>query len=213
MIKINKFIFNPFAENTYLIWDSTSNVAIIIDPGCSNQNEENYLKEYIHKLKISPVFLINTHCHIDHIIGNAFVKKEFNVEFICAEEDYFLIESQENQATLFGLDINKSPLPGRYLTEDLELKINNTKIKFIHTPGHSPGGYCIYFPEEQICFTGDTLFKDTIGRTDLYQGNYHTLIHSIRKKLFLLPDDVIIYPGHGEESSIGYEKKYNQFLI
>jgi hydroxyacylglutathione hydrolase len=213
MIKIYKFIFNPFAENTYIIWDELSGKAIIIDPGCSNQNEENRLKEFIFSNNLSPEFLINTHCHIDHIMGNKFVKEEFKVDLISPEEDIFLIKSQGEQAGLFGLEIKKSPYPDKYLSEDLILNFNGIGIKFLHTPGHSPGGYSIYFPNDKVCFTGDTLFRDAIGRTDLYHGDYKTLIDSIHAKLFSLPDEVIIYPGHGEESTIGYEKKFNQFLI
>lgn len=213
MIKIHKFIFNPFAENTYLVWDDISNQSIIIDSGCSNPNEEYILKQFIIDNKLSPKYLINTHCHIDHFMGNAFIKEEFKVDFFASREDIFLIDSQENQAALFGLNIKKTPYPDKYLTEDLILSIGETEIKFIFTPGHSPGGYSVYFPDEKICITGDTLFRESIGRTDFLGSDYNTLIASIRKKLFSLPDEVIIFPGHGEESTIGYEKSYNQFLI
>ena len=213
MVKINKFVFNPFSENTYLVVNEISGQVLIIDPGCSNKKEENNLKEFIYGNKLKPELIINTHCHIDHIIGNAFVKDEFKIDLLSPEEDVFLINTMEDQAALFGLKIKKSPYPDKYLTENTILSFGGVEIKLLHTPGHSPGGYCIYFPEDKICITGDTLFKETIGRTDLYKGDYNTLILSIRDKLFLLPDEVIIYPGHGEESTIGYEKKHNQFLI
>ena len=213
MIKLQKFIFNPFTENTYLVWDDVSNQSIIIDPGCSDSEEKSQLKQFIIENKLKPKYLINTHCHVDHFAGNAFIKEEFEVDFLASKEDIFLIDAQENQAAMFGLNIKKTPYPDKYLSEDLILQIGETEIKFIFTPGHSPGGYNIYFPDEKICFTGDTLFRDTVGRTDFWRSDHDALIASIKEKLFSLPDDVIIYPGHGEESTIGYEKRYNPFLI
>jgi glyoxylase-like metal-dependent hydrolase (beta-lactamase superfamily II) len=212
MIKLKRFIFNPFDENTYLIWEENSKETIIIDPGCSDSVEEKELKDFISQNKLIPKYLINTHCHIDHILGNAFVKSEFNVEFIACEEDVFLLDLMQQQASMFSLAVKKSPQPDKYLSEDLKLEFQDIKVKFLFTPGHTPGEYCIYFPNANFCITGDVLFKEAIGRTDLWKGDYDTLIASIQDKLLALPDDVIIYPGHGDESTIGYEKKNNPFL-
>jgi hydroxyacylglutathione hydrolase len=211
-MRIQKFVFNIFAENTFLIWDEISKAGIIIDPGCSNPKEEKILKDFIWQNNIVPEYLINTHCHIDHILGNSFVIKNWNLKFLAAKEDVFLLDLFEEQAALFNLIAEKSPYPDIYISEDLLLGKITLKIKLISTPGHSPGGYCIYFPDEKICVTGDTLFNNSIGRTDLWKGNFETIINSIRQKLLILPDDVIIHPGHGKESTIQFEKLNNQFL-
>jgi|WetSurMetagenome_2_1015567.scaffolds.fasta_scaffold29130_3 hydroxyacylglutathione hydrolase len=212
-MKLQKFVFNLFAENTYLVWDEKSKIGIIIDPGCYDIREETMLKEFIRQNKIELKYLINTHCHIDHIFGNSFIKKNWNAHLLASKDDDFLIDLFDEQASLFNLTVNKSPHPDNYLSEDLSLDGITFKIQFIATPGHSPGGYCICFPEENICFTGDTLFYNTIGRTDLWEGDYKKLIDSIKIKLLTLPDDVIIYAGHGKESTIGFEKLNNQYLI
>ncbi|MCX6148889.1 MAG: MBL fold metallo-hydrolase [Ignavibacteriales bacterium] len=213
MIKIHRFVFNPFAENTYLIWEVNSKQTIIIDPGCSNADEENVLKEFIQEKKLIPKYLINTHCHIDHILGNGFIKDEYGVEFLAGEEDCFLLDLMLKEATKFGLIMKQSPMPEKYLSENLILELQGEVIKFLFTPGHSPGEYCIYFPSGNICITGDVLFKESIGRTDLWGGDSESLMNSIQQKLLVLPENTIIFPGHGDESTIGYEHKYNPYFI
>ncbi len=213
MLKIQKFIFNPFFENTYLIWDEPSNIAAVIDPGCSNKNEENIISEFIDKNNLQLKYIINTHCHIDHILGNSFFKKKYNARLLMPEKDIFLLDIMKEQAENFGLIFNPSPLPDEFITENNELKLGSSYAKFLFTPGHTPGEFSIYFEKEKICFTGDVLFKNSIGRTDLWGGNYDTLINSIKTKLLILSDDVKLYPGHEDESLIGYEKYNNPFLI
>lgn len=212
MLKIQKFIFSPFSENTFVVWDEGSRDACVIDPGCNNENEEKELESFITQNNLNIKYLINTHCHIDHIFGNAFVKENFNPVFLAPKGDIFLLEKAEEQAALFGIDIKLSPKPDNFIEEKVNIALGSIKGKFLFTPGHTPGEFCVYFENEKICFTGDALFKEGIGRTDLWGGNFNTLIQSIKEKLLSLPDDVRIYPGHGEASTIGYEKSNNSFL-
>ncbi|MDF1612429.1 MBL fold metallo-hydrolase [Stygiobacter electus] len=212
MIKIQRFVFNYFYENTYLVWDDFSKDAIIIDPGMNERNEEVTLNNFVFENSLNLKFLLNTHCHIDHILGNNFIKENYDVEFFAPEEDLFLLKSLEQQASLFNIKFKNSPLPDKYLTEEIELQIGNSKIKFLFTPGHTPGEFCIYLPNEKILFSGDVLFRESIGRTDLWKANHNQLINSIKDKLLKLDDDVIVYPGHDMRTTIGYEKLNNHYL-
>ncbi len=202
-----------FSENTIIIWDDESRDAAIVDPGTSSSTEENELLSFISSKDLRIKYLINTHCHIDHILGCSFVKEKFNPVYYAPELDLPLLDNAQHQAQMFDLDIDQPPIPDKLITEQTEIMIGESKLQFLFTPGHTPGEFCIYIGEEKICVTGDVLFKESIGRTDLWGGNYETLLNSIHEKLFLLPDDVIIYPGHGEPSTIGYEKQNNPFLV
>lgn len=212
MIQIQKFTFNLFSENTFVLWDDETNECAIVDPGCSDQQEENELESFILKNNLSVKYLINTHCHIDHILGCEFVKQKFNPIYYAPELDIPLIENAKMQADMVGMDFSISILPEKYLGENEDLKLGETALKFLFTPGHTAGEYCISIPDIKTCITGDVLFFDSIGRTDLWGGNYETLIKSINEKLLTLPDDTIIHPGHGEKSTIGREKQFNPFL-
>ena len=212
MVKINKFIFNPFQENTYIVWDEDSLEAIVVDPGCSNNEEEEKISEFIKNKELNIKYLINTHCHIDHILGNKFISDKYNVPFYAPELDLPLLDNLIDQAKMFGLNVNKSPLPDHYITEDLQLEIGKSTFHFIFTPGHTPGEYCILFDEDKICLSGDVLFLEGIGRTDLWGGNYDILLQSIKNKLFSLDESFIVYPGHGDQTTIAHEKKNNPFL-
>lgn len=209
---IQKFIFSPFQENTYVIWDEITKETCIIDPGCFTDSEEEELKKFIKSNQLSVKYLINTHCHIDHIFGNSFVKNEFNPIYIAPKEDVPLLEMAIAQGKQFGIEVKPSPLPDDFIEELESIKIGGVRLKFLFTPGHTPGEYCIYIPSENICITGDVLFRESIGRTDLWRGNFETIINSIKTKLLTLPDETTIYPGHGSTSTIGYEKEHNSFL-
>lgn len=211
MLQIKRFIFNPFLENTYIVFDDITRESAVIDPGCNDKIEQGILAKFIIDNKLSVKYLINTHCHIDHILGNAFIKTNFECIFYAPENDLFLLNSLEEQSLIFGLTAEKSPLPDFFITEELKIKIGNSEGEFLFTPGHTPGEFSLYFEKEKFCFTGDVLFNKSIGRTDLDGGDYDTLINSITTKLFVLPDDVTIYPGHEEKSSIGEEKRDNPF--
>lgn len=212
MMNIKTFVFNPFQENTYIIYDEISKEAAIIDPGCMNESEENAIDGFLLNNKLALKYMINTHCHIDHILGNRYIKEKYNPKFYAPEGDIFLFDLMINEALKMGFEMKKSPQPDEFLTEDLTINLGSAGIKFIFTPGHSPGGFSIYVKEEKFCITGDTLFRESIGRTDLWEGDYDVLLHSISAKLYVLPEETIIYPGHGEPSSIGYEKSNNPFI-
>lgn len=212
MIQIKKFTFNLFSENTFVLWDDATLEGAIIDPGCSDSSEEKILESFISENSLTVKYLINTHCHIDHILGCEFVKQKFNPIYLAPELDIPLLQNAAMQASFVGMDFSISLLPDEYITENKKLNLGKSELSFLFTPGHTPGEFCIYIPETKICITGDVLFNDSIGRTDLWGGNYNVLIQSINQKLLSLPDETVIYPGHGESSSIGREKKFNPFL-
>ena len=213
MVKVKQFTFNPFSENTFILWDDETNEAAAIDPGMSTINEQNTFTDYIEKHNLNIKYLINTHCHIDHILGCKYVKEKFNPVYYAPEKDLILLDNASKQAEMFDIVLENPPKPDKLILDDSEIYLGQSKIKFLFTPGHTPGEYCLYIEKEKICVTGDVLFKEGIGRTDLWGGDYKTLMNSIEKKLLSLPDDVIIFPGHGESSTIGHEKQYNPFLV
>ncbi len=213
MIHLQKFTFNPFQENTFIVHNSTLD-AIIIDPGNSSPAENNILMEFINskKLKIKEVWL--THAHIDHILGLSYCLDTFNIGFAMHSLELENLNMTPKVAKNYGLQYleNKKTLTPNLLDSKTELMLGNEKVKIINTPGHSPGSVCFYFSDYNKIISGDVLFLQSIGRTDLPGGNYDNLEKSIREKLYVLPDQTIIYNGHGAETSIGYEKKYNQFI-
>lgn len=212
MIQIQKFIFNSFSENTYLVWDETSKESFIIDPGCFFDSEKKILSDFISSNDLSLKYLILTHAHIDHILGCNYIKKNYSAEFYMPEGELLLLNHAEKQAEMFDLNIEAPPLPDHFLNESLVLSIGDSRLVFLSTPGHTPDEYCIYLDTEKICFTGDVLFQNSIGRTDLWGGNSNRLMNSIKNKLMNLPDETKIYPGHGNESTIGLERVNNPFL-
>jgi len=213
MVNVKVFTFNLFAENTIVLWDDETKESAVIDPGTSTQDEQNSLNDFISSGNLKVKFLINTHCHIDHILGCKFVKDKYNPVYYAPENDIPLLEHAQEQANMFDIILDEPPKPDHLITAKTELSLGNSLLQFLFTPGHTPGEYCIYLEKEKICITGDVLFNESIGRTDLWGGDYNTLINSINSKLLLLPDDVVIYPGHGESSTIGYEKQNNPFLV
>lgn len=212
-MKIQKFTFNSFFENTYIIWDEQSLSAAVIDAGMEEDYEEEEIKSFINSNSLKIKYLVNTHCHIDHLLGVRFIKDEYNPEYLIPEKDLPLFENAPVQAGMFGVNLKKLPNTYKYLSEEENLSLGSQVIKCIFTPGHSPGEFCLYAVDGNFCVTGDVLFRESIGRTDLYGGNYNQLIDSIKTKLFILGDDVVLYPGHGEESTIGHEKLHNPFLV
>ncbi|MBI9072697.1 MAG: MBL fold metallo-hydrolase [Melioribacteraceae bacterium] len=212
MLNIKKFVFSAFAENTYVLWDDVSNETAIIDPGCNDKNEEDILSNYIEENNLSVKYILITHCHIDHIFGNKFVKEKYNCPLLVPEKDEYLMDLMIDVAKGYGVNFTASPKADGYLSENEILKLGDEEIKILSTPGHSPGEVCLYSEKNKICITGDVLFKESIGRTDLWEGNLDTLIESIKTKLLTLPGDTKIYPGHGEASTIEMEILNNPFL-
>lgn len=211
MTKIKVFVFNPFQENTFLLYDE-SNECIIIDAGCNEEHEFKELDSFITENNLTLKLIINTHCHIDHIMGNAYLIDKYNVPSIAHKEDMPLLERSNDMALAFGFNIQEPPIPGQFVNEGDEIKFGNTTLLVKHVPGHSPGSIALYNKDEQFVIVGDVLFKGGIGRTDLPGGDYHTLIASINDKLFTLNDDVVVYSGHGESSTIAHEKSTNPYF-
>ena len=212
MIKIKKFVFNPFQVNTYLLFDDADNEAYIIDAACSDKNEKSELLDFIEKRNLKIKALINTHCHVDHLLGVQELREIFNVDFYCSEPDQFLIDNSVAQGEFFGLRVNKPGPPDKYLVEGETLKLGESKIQVFQVPGHSPGSLIYYLENENIMFTGDVLFQGSIGRTDLPGGNYQKLVTGIQQKIMNLSDSIELFPGHGPSTTIGQEKLTNPFL-
>lgn len=210
-LAVHSITFNPFEENTYII-TAPNGECIIIDPGCFDDRERDELKILISKSNLKPVRLINTHCHIDHILGNAFVADEYNLGLEIHPGELPVLQAGLDVADMYGIPYTPSPQPQVYLKEGDEIELGDIKLKVLFTPGHSPASICLYNETEHWVIGGDVLFYESIGRTDLPGGDYDTLIRSIRTQLFTLADDVMVYPGHGPKTTIGHEKMFNPFL-
>ena len=212
MITIKQFTFNPFQENTDLLIDEENNT-IIIDPGCYSNSEQQTLKSFIEKNNLKPESLINTHCHIDHILGNNFVIDTFGIPFFMHEKDLSTLKNTITYAPAYGFSIEPPYQPDEYLNEGDIVQLGNNKLEVLFVPGHAPGHIVLVNHAQKFIIGGDVLFYGSIGRTDLPGGDYPTLITNIKQKLLTLPDDYEVFPGHGPSTTIGFEKKNNPFLI
>lgn len=211
-MQIARFTFNSFMENTYVLFDDTAE-CVIIDPGCFDAEEQKELAEFIHTKGLKPVKLLLTHCHIDHVLGNNFVFDRYGLRPHIHSADEFLLRAVSATAAAFGLSVPPSPEPEASLSDGGTLKFGSTVLELIHTPGHSPGSICFYHRTSGNLIGGDVLFEASIGRTDLPGGDYDTLMRSIIHRLFLLPDATVVHPGHGDPTSIGFEKSNNPFVL
>ena len=208
---IKKFTFNEFQENTYVIYDQTKE-CIIIDPGCNNKKEEEKLLNFIKNKKLKPKKLINTHCHIDHVFGNNFINKIFELELHIHEKEKENLDLAKKYSEMYGIEYTPYTQKLNFIKENEKIYFGNNVLEIIFTPGHSPGHISFVSNKKKIIISGDVLFKESIGRTDLPGGNYETLIQSIKTKILNYPEEYTIFPGHGPETQISYEKKYNPFL-
>ena len=212
-MQIVKFVFNPIQENTYVVWDETKE-CIIIDAGNLSAREDRVLAEFIEEQGLKPVMAVNTHCHFDHILGVEFLKMTYGVPFAASSADLELLKSGRASGAMFGMELGALP---ENIDVDLatteEVKFGNTALRVIATPGHTPGCVSLYHEESKSLFTGDTLFRESIGRTDLPGGDYPTIMQSILNKILPLGDEVVVYPGHGDKSNIGHESMYNPFVV
>jgi hydroxyacylglutathione hydrolase len=211
MVQIKTFTFNPFSENTYLLYDETGE-AIIIDPGCYDQSEFTELNDYIAGHNLKPVQIVNTHAHIDHVLGVASLKRKYNIPFSLHKMEEPVLKAVKTYASNYGFAVFDEPEIDHYLVEGETITFGNTSLKIIFVPGHAPGHVAFVNDEQKFVIGGDVLFYMSIGRTDLPGGNHGTLLSSIRTQLFTLPDDYQVFAGHMQPTTIGFEKKNNPFF-
>lgn len=208
---LRSFTFNPFQENTYLLYDDTKE-AVIVDPGMYNRNEQNALKNFISSNELKLVKLLNTHTHIDHVFGNKFILDEYGLKPYLNKDDLAVFEMAERSAQVYQLDYEHSPEVEGYLEEGDQVQFGNTTLDCLWVPGHSPGHIVFINRDEDLLIGGDVLFRGSIGRTDLPGGDHDTLLDMIRKKIFNLPEGMKVYPGHGDPTTVGFEKMNNPFF-
>ena len=205
-MKIACLQFNPIQENTYVVWDDTSE-AVVIDAGNSNPREDAALDNFIAQR------MVNTHGHFDHTLGVAHLKKRYGIPFALSSKDQFLLDNASTSGSIFGVPVGEMPAADLDLDTTPEIRFGHTVMRVIHTPGHTPGHVALFDPESKSLFTGDTLFRESIGRTDLPGGDYSWIMRSILDSLIPLGEEVRVYPGHGPESTIGHEMLYNPFVV
>ncbi len=203
---IKNIVVGPLEVNCYILGCEDSKDAAIIDPG----DDADEIIGTIENEGLKPKLIINTHAHFDHIGAVKAIQDYYKIDFYLHKEDLFLVDNSSEHATSFGLKPIPKPEVNKYVNDDDKISLGNKNITVIHTPGHSPGGVCYYI--DNNVFVGDTLFASSIGRTDLPGGSYETLINSIKEKLFPLGDNTIVYPGHGQSTTIENEKEHNPFL-
>lgn len=208
---VKTFVNNPYQENTYLLYDD-SKECVIIDPGMETGPEQNAVVSFIKENGLKPVLLLNTHCHIDHVLGNKFIQDQYGLKPQFHQGELEVLEAMPAWAEESGIRYELSPLPDVYLPESGEVKFGNTTLQLIFVPGHSPAHLCFYDEGSGFVIGGDVLFRHSIGRTDFPGGNHDLLIKNIEEKFFTLPDHTTVYPGHGPETSVGHEKEYNPFF-
>lgn len=211
MTQVQIFEFNPFAENTYVVYDQ-SGECVIFDPGCYTQEERDTLRSFISEKQLRVARLINTHCHLDHVFGNNFVHSTWNLLPEIHRSELPVLERYPAICLYYGVAAESSPMPERFIEAGSLLTFGNTRLEVLHTPGHSPGSLSFYCRESGFVIAGDVLFMEGIGRTDLPGGNMDTLLDTIRRQLFTLPGETLVYPGHGPATTIRHEKEYNPFL-
>jgi hydroxyacylglutathione hydrolase len=210
MLSIQTFTFNAFSENTYVVSDETL-AAVIIDPGCYSRDEQQELSAFIRIRNLKTKLILNTHCHIDHVLGNNFVKDQYKVPLLLHKIEEPQLRAVKNSAPVYGFEGYRETEPDRFIDEKDIITFGNSKWKIIFLPGHSPGHIGFYDDHEKIIFSGDVLFAGSVGRTDLPGGSFDTLMESIHQRLFTLPDSVVVYPGHGPATTVGEEKISNPF--
>jgi glyoxylase-like metal-dependent hydrolase (beta-lactamase superfamily II) len=211
MITIKRLEFNPFRENTYILSDETLD-CLIVDPGCQEPEEQDILLAYLDENHLRPVKIVNTHCHIDHILGTAFLHQQFKLPFLIHPLEKPLLTTSMAQGEFFGLEVQTPPEPTDFLNEGDSVGFGNSVMEVIHIPGHSPGGIVLLNKQQKFMLSGDVLFEGSIGRTDLPGGDYDRLVSSIRQKLLVLDPETRVYPGHGPDTTIGIENQSNPFF-
>lgn len=212
MLKIKAFVFSPIQENTYLLYNDSGD-CIIIDPGCYFPEEKDELGAFITQSGLKPVMLLNTHCHLDHVFGNKFIAETYNLTLQLHQKEKQMLDLAPASGLMYEMPFDNYIGEYIYLEEGDTLSLGEDELGVIEAPGHSPGHICFYCAGQNFIIGGDVLFNRSIGRTDLPGGDHQTLINNIRNKLFVLPDETVVYSGHGSATTIGEEKLYNPFLI
>jgi len=212
MLKVKKFTFNPFSENTYVMYDD-SKECVIIDPGCFNHEEQDQLSNFIANNNLTPTMLWHTHSHLDHVFGSSYVAKKYNLKLWIHEQDQQSLKAFEMVCNMYGIPVKETP-PSTYNFFDVSsgIKFGNSHVDIRFVPGHAPGHVVFISKASNLVINGDCLFDGSIGRTDLPGGNHQQLLSSIKSELFSLNDDMVVYCGHGPETTIGKEKSSNPFL-
>jgi len=212
MLQIKVLTFNPVQENTYVLYNEV-NECIIIDPGCYFDREKEDLQSFIENRKLQPKILLNTHCHLDHVFGNKFISEAYQLTLHIHPEEEELLKMAPASGLMFNLPFDNYKGELIFIQEGEIVSLGDDRLEVIHAPGHSPGSVCFYCEKQKFIIGGDVLFFNSIGRTDLPGGNHNDLVRNIKEKLFKLPGDVKVYPGHGPETTIGEEIKSNPFLM
>lgn len=211
MLSVHSFTFSPIAENTYILSDVKGNCAII-DPGCYYDEEKEELAAYIAAAQLTPVLLLNTHCHLDHVFGNKYIAEKYGLTLHIHPEEKKLLDFAPASGLMYNLPFDNYSGEINFLQPGSTIAIGDEELEILYTPGHSPGSISFYHKKGDVVISGDALFQGSVGRTDLPGGNMDTLIHAIKTTLFTLPDNTIVYSGHGDPTTIGEEKKFNPFL-
>ena len=207
---VKPFVVSPFAENCYVCHDAGD--AVLIDPGTATEAEKQTVLDYITRNGLTVRHLLLTHAHIDHILGCAFFARQFGMTWKLHVADLPLLDGAELQARMFGVELERPPTPDASLEEGEQIQFGNATWQILHTPGHSPGSVSFYDAANGFVVSGDALFRGSIGRTDLWQGSMPTLLNAIQSELMTLPDDTVVYSGHGPSTTVGYERRTNPFL-
>lgn len=211
MINVKIFTFNPLQENTYILY-SDDLECIIIDPGCYFEPEREKLKAFIEKTGLKPILLINTHCHLDHVFGNKFIKETYNLDLYIHQGEQVVLEHAPTSGLMWNVPFDNYEGPIHYLVPGEVINLGSESLDILFTPGHSPASVSFYARESGFVIAGDVLFRESIGRTDLPGGSPDVLLKSIMEQLYVLPDETIVYSGHGMPTKIGHEKKHNPYV-
>lgn len=212
MFAVKAFTFSPVQENTYILYNEQKK-AFIIDPGCYFDEERDELASFLKQTELQPIQLLNTHCHLDHVFGNKWIYETYGLELYLHANEKQVLDYAPASGLMWNLPFDNYNGPLHWLKEGDELEMGDDKLTVLFTPGHAPGHVCFYCKAQNFVIGGDVLFRESIGRTDLPGGHHQTLLNSIRTQLFVLPDETIVYSGHGPATTIGHEKKHNPFLI
>jgi glyoxylase-like metal-dependent hydrolase (beta-lactamase superfamily II) len=212
MITVARFTVNPMQVNSYLLYDETGE-CLVVDAGFYSREEEESLMEFIRKHTLTPVRMVNTHCHFDHIMGVELIRKRFRIPFSCHPDERFWIRNGPVQSSLFGIKMKDISEPDGYLYENEPVVFGNSALNVLHVPGHSPGHVVFHSPGDSLLISGDVLFRGSIGRSDFPGGNAESLLRNIHAKLMVLPPETVVWCGHGPETTIGTEKAANPFLV